>query len=67
MLPYNAWRLLYVASGSNSNAVQNWQNDVTLGKLQLPQNVIDWFRHRLELVSVCDDETLATLRDVNQR
>lgn len=29
MLPYNAWRLLYVASGGDGASVRQWQKELT--------------------------------------
>ena len=41
-MPYNVWRLLFVASGGDSAAVRGWQADFAAGTLRLPAAVRAW-------------------------
>jgi len=63
-MPYNMWRLLYVASGGDGEAVLRWQRELSCGTLQLPTNVVAWLSERVGSVSVSDEETLELVRAV---
>ena len=65
MLPYNLWRLLYVASGGDARAVRGWQADLATGRLQLPPDVRAWLASRVRTAAVSDAQTLGTLRRVH--
>ena len=65
-MPYNVWRILFVASGGDGGAVRAWQQRMEAsGTLQVPQAVRKWIAERIRTVSVSDDETLQTLREVH--
>ena len=61
-MPYNLWRLLYVASGGDGDAVRLWQEQLRNSVLQLPPHIVTWLAMRVGSVAVDDDETLATVR-----
>lgn len=64
-VPYNVWRLLYVASGGNGAAVRRWQEGLSQrGVLEVPFEVRAWVAQRVRSVAVDDDVTLATMRSV---
>lgn len=67
LLPYNAWRLLYLASGSDGQAVRAWREQAVRGELQLPPAVLEWFAARVDTASVSDEQTLQTIRSVHKR
>ena len=67
-MPYNLWRLLYVASGSDGAAVRSWQAGLAArGKLELPSAVLAWIARHVRTVAVDDAATLAAMRDVHRR
>ncbi|KAL1524757.1 hypothetical protein AB1Y20_019640 [Prymnesium parvum] len=62
MLPYNCWRLLFVASGGDAAAVRRWQRDAAAGTLRLPAAVVEELRRRVTMETVDDAETMQTMR-----
>ena len=66
-MPYNLWRLLYVASGSDGARVRGWQDELQQsGRLELPPSVLEWIGQRVRTVVVSDEETLATIRAMHK-
>ena len=66
MLPYNAWRLLYAASGGDASAVARWQRQCASGTLRLPDATLGWLAERVAVCSVSDGETEETMRAVHE-
>lgn len=67
MLPYNAWRLLYIGSGGDAVAVRRWQEEAVAGTLKLPVRLMDWWQQRLKLERVSNDDTLAAIDTIYKR
>ena len=66
-MPYNLWRVLYVASGGDGHAVRRWQAMLATGRLELPSLVVEWLGERVRSVAIGDDETMATVRTVHSQ
>jgi len=66
-VPYNVWRLLFVASGGDAAAVRGWQADFGAGGLTLPPRVREWLRVRVASAAVDDALTLRTMLETHQR
>ena len=65
-MPYNLWRLLFVASGADGDAVRGWQAELArTGSLQLPPHICAWMSRHVRSVAVADDEALGTMRAVH--
>ena len=64
-MPYNVWRMLFVASGGSGAAVRAWQGDLARSHaVQLPEAVRAYTQQYVRSVSVGDGETAATIRHV---
>ena len=61
-VPYNVWRILYVASGGDAAAVGRWQADFAAGRLELPGRVRAWLDARIRSAAVDDGATARTMR-----
>jgi threonine synthase len=65
-MPYNLWRLLFVASGGDGKAVLACQERMkATGRLEIPEHVLGWIRQRVRTVAVDDEETLAIVRSAH--
>ena len=62
-LPYNVWRILYVASGGDGEAVRKLQRALSeQGSLELPAALREAIAKTVRSVAVSDDETLEQMR-----
>ena len=64
-VPYNVWRILYVASGGDAAAVGRWQTDFAAGRLELPRHVRAWLDAHIHSAAVDDGATARTMRDTH--
>ena len=62
-MPYNVWRILYVASGGGGEAVRRLQRALSeQGSLELPPALREAIAKTVRSVAVSDDETLEQMR-----
>ena len=66
-VPYNVWRLLYVASGGDAPAVRAWQRDFGARALALPAAVRARLAERVRSAAIDDGATLRAMRDTHER
>ena len=65
-MPYNLWRLLFVASGGDGRAVRAWQSRLnSTGALEVPLAVRAWIGEHVRSVAVSDASTFDVIRAVH--
>lgn len=68
ILPYNYWRLLYFASGCNSDAVSRWMDEYSdRGAVSFEEEILARIRKGFFSVAVSDQDTLETMADTYQQ
>eukprot|EP00939_MAST-03C_sp_MAST-3C-sp1_P001697 g1697.t1 len=68
-VPYNVWRMLFLASDGNAAAVKRWQRAFVESKsgMKVKNEIMLKLKSLVDSVAVSDEETLVTIRDTYEK